>query len=201
MPRPCSCCSHPRRGELDRAIVAGYRDITGRFGVTRSSISRHREHIADDVFAVARLRRADQAALLLGTLERIAEDARRMSARAEQEGRLSIALAGLKEITRVTEIMLNKPAIHGTEIEDPRALLNEQDRRILEEADRARRETESEVEERLFSRLLALYKAGSPLMDRFLIAVRSFPPETGSWCLAQRIGDAPIQNPQKPADA
>lgn len=43
MPRKCSVCVHPERGLIDKAIVAGesYRDISGRFGVSRSAIERH----------------------------------------------------------------------------------------------------------------------------------------------------------------
>jgi len=43
MSRKCSVCVHPKRDAIDKAIVAGesYRDISGRFGVSRSAIERH----------------------------------------------------------------------------------------------------------------------------------------------------------------
>ena len=43
MPRSCTICSHPDRGEIDRAVVAGesYRNIAERFGTSTTALHRH----------------------------------------------------------------------------------------------------------------------------------------------------------------
>lgn len=48
MPQTCTVCKHPKRREIDKAIVAGaaLRDIAGRFDLTKSSVERHK---ADDL--------------------------------------------------------------------------------------------------------------------------------------------------------
>jgi len=52
MPRPCSICSHTERLEIDRLLLQGtpYRDIAVRFGLSKTSVSRHKEsHIGTDL--------------------------------------------------------------------------------------------------------------------------------------------------------
>ena len=49
MGRPCTICRHPKREEIDRALVrneAGYRTVAARFGISASALFRHkREHL------------------------------------------------------------------------------------------------------------------------------------------------------------
>jgi len=52
MSRPCSICAHTERLEIDRLLLQGtsYRDIAGRFGLSKTAISRHKEsHIGTDL--------------------------------------------------------------------------------------------------------------------------------------------------------
>ncbi|MBI4916891.1 MAG: hypothetical protein HY825_13670 [Acidobacteria bacterium] len=44
MPRSCSVCVHPRRAEIEAAIVAGetFRHMAARFGTSTGSLQRHR---------------------------------------------------------------------------------------------------------------------------------------------------------------
>lgn len=44
MPLVCTCCTHPNREMIDRALVAGtsLRDIAGQFGVSKSAVERHK---------------------------------------------------------------------------------------------------------------------------------------------------------------
>jgi len=52
MARPCSICSHSERLEIDRLLLQGtpYRDIAGRFGLSKTAVSRHKEsHIGTDL--------------------------------------------------------------------------------------------------------------------------------------------------------
>jgi transposase-like protein len=53
MPRRCTICDHPRRAEIDRALLRnedGYRSIAKRFAISESALFRHRQgHLADVV--------------------------------------------------------------------------------------------------------------------------------------------------------
>ena len=52
MSRPCSICTHSERLEIDRLLLQGtsYRDIAGRFGLSKTAIFRHKEsHIGTDL--------------------------------------------------------------------------------------------------------------------------------------------------------
>jgi len=52
MSRPCSICSHSERLEIDRLLLQGtsYRDIADRFGLSKTSVFRHKEsHIGTDL--------------------------------------------------------------------------------------------------------------------------------------------------------
>jgi len=50
MPRECSICSHPEKGEIENELRSGtsLRDIASRFGTSKSSLERHSsEHILE----------------------------------------------------------------------------------------------------------------------------------------------------------
>jgi len=53
--RTCTVCAHPERAVIDRALVADrdpYRDLAGRYGLTRSAIMRHKaDHLLADIVA------------------------------------------------------------------------------------------------------------------------------------------------------
>jgi hypothetical protein len=54
MAQPCSICTHPRRGEIDAALIQGSssRDVGGRFGCSKSAVARHaKDHIAKTIAA------------------------------------------------------------------------------------------------------------------------------------------------------
>ena len=48
MGRTCTVCAHPERHAIDKALVAGdsFRDIAGRYGLSKSAVERHQaEHL------------------------------------------------------------------------------------------------------------------------------------------------------------
>jgi hypothetical protein len=48
MPRTCTVCGPPERHAIEKALVAGgaYRDIAGRYGLTKSAVERQKaEHL------------------------------------------------------------------------------------------------------------------------------------------------------------
>lgn len=55
MPPVCTICSHPKRAEIDKALVAGsvFRDVAQRFAVSRDALFRHkRDHLAEALVRV-----------------------------------------------------------------------------------------------------------------------------------------------------
>lgn len=58
----CTICHHPKRPEIDAALVAGVsiRDVAGQFRVGRGSVQRHRDHYRAALVAAAE-RREDAA--------------------------------------------------------------------------------------------------------------------------------------------
>jgi DNA-binding transcriptional ArsR family regulator len=81
MSRPCSICAHTERLEIDRLLLQGtsYRDIAGRFGLSKTAISRHKEsHIGTDLQdvreAMIQAREEALAQIKEETLETIKEE-------------------------------------------------------------------------------------------------------------------------------
>jgi hypothetical protein len=69
MTRPCSICLHADVAEIDAVIDdAPYRDLAGRFAVSKSALQRHRSHLiravggpgGDPEAVLGRLRKFDE---------------------------------------------------------------------------------------------------------------------------------------------
>jgi hypothetical protein len=107
MPRRCSVCTHPRRPEIDHAIVAGnsYRTVAQQFTVPRDAVVRHRRHLS---VALAKPLSSEQIfpqEALLGQLEELKSEAQRLKQKAEQEGDYRTALAAVRELCRIVELV------------------------------------------------------------------------------------------------
>lgn len=105
VPQKCSICSHPDRLEIDRAIIAGtpLRDISGRFGPSKTAIGRHRPHIANEIAATAESQGLARAGTLLDDIhagraraERLYQAAVSILENALQENERQNALAAIK---------------------------------------------------------------------------------------------------------
>lgn len=72
MARTCSVCAHPARQAIDRALVSvsdPYRDIAGRYGLTRSALLRHKaDHLLAEIVAAWQQERAANGRELAGEL-------------------------------------------------------------------------------------------------------------------------------------
>jgi hypothetical protein len=108
MPRVCTVCPHPKRARIDEALVSGaaIRGLSALYSVSEFALARHRDtHIAA---ALAKASAADAAAHgddLLARLDALAADARRIQQTAEQRGDLRTALAGVRELVRIVELL------------------------------------------------------------------------------------------------
>jgi len=107
VPQLCSVCTHPDRAAIDAALVAGgsLRDIAGRHGVSKSAVDRHRDqHLPARLVKAREAEDVGQADTLLGQLQQLQTDARRIGRKAEDGGDLRTALAGIRELVRIVEI-------------------------------------------------------------------------------------------------
>jgi hypothetical protein len=109
MPRPCSVCQSHFLPEIAAAMADGVSDvqIAKRYGLSRPAVQRHRTHIGAPNSAVAADRRGVAFAALaaLPSVEEvgaayasIASRIDAISAKAEEEKSLAVALMGLREL-------------------------------------------------------------------------------------------------------
>jgi transposase-like protein len=69
MPRRCTVCDHPERHCIDEALVTGapYRSVARRFGLSESSVYRHKtEHLPAHLLKAKEVDEVAQADDLLG---------------------------------------------------------------------------------------------------------------------------------------
>lgn len=104
MPRQCSCCSHPERAEVERELIAGtpYRDLAGRFGLSRTSLARHSaNHLGPMSAATNRARERD----LFTETERIIAVVDGVLQRAERAGDDKLLLLAVREARGNLELL------------------------------------------------------------------------------------------------
>jgi len=108
MARTCKCCTHPRRAELDRELIANhgsYRDIAQHFAVSPDSVFRHqRDHLPKLLLQAEGARDIAQADDLLAQLKQLNQKARELAAKAEGAGDYRTALMAIRELTRLLEL-------------------------------------------------------------------------------------------------
>lgn len=116
MPRRCTVCAHPKRAEIDRALVRGaaYRRIAAEYGLSDRAVRRHRAtHVPRLLEAAAEREERTTAAVLLAELERLRRVARRLGRKAEKAGELRTALAAVGELRGLVAV-----ALRGVELAD-----------------------------------------------------------------------------------
>lgn len=107
MPRTCSICNHRSRDEIDKALLAGeaLRDIAGRVPVAKSALHRHKGHLSDTLVKAREVERVSHANSLLEQLIELTADARGLKQRAEAKKDYRTALAAVRELCRIVELM------------------------------------------------------------------------------------------------
>lgn len=105
--RTCTVCRHPKRGEIDAALVSQVpiRDVSGQFAVTRSALDRHRKHLAPALLEAQGAKEEASAENLLDTVRGLAADAHRIRARAEKANDLRTALDAIGKLTKIVELL------------------------------------------------------------------------------------------------
>ena len=107
MGRSCSVCTHPKRAEIDRAILSGesYRAIARRFGLSKDAIRRHRDHIPSQLARAVEAEEAARADDLLGQVQELRDRALRILERAERSQDLQTALRAIREARQCVELL------------------------------------------------------------------------------------------------
>jgi hypothetical protein len=108
MPRTCTVCPHPHRDEIDRRLLDGapLRNIAKQFSVSSASLFRHNKHISkalSNARQEAEILRADG---LMEHLNHLTAEAARLKQKAEQAKDYRTALAGVREMSRLLELVM-----------------------------------------------------------------------------------------------
>lgn len=109
--RRCTVCAHAQREEIERALLEGgsYRDISGRFGLTRSSVQRHAlSHLPTDLARAtaieAEVVEFDRGSALLGRLRALVGETAEILAQAKRAGDLDLALRAIGRAEKQVEL-------------------------------------------------------------------------------------------------
>jgi len=106
MPQTCTICCHREREAIDADLVAGVplRRIAAQSGTSTGALQRHRCHVAAGVVRAAETCEHERGTSLLEKIRSMEGEARRLGAKAEQEGDLRAALLALRELGRAFEL-------------------------------------------------------------------------------------------------
>jgi len=99
MPRVCTICTHPQRAAIEQALIAGQpiRAIAITYGVSRSSLTRHRDnHLPKALVQAHSAQEAARADRLIGYVVELRENAMRIFREAVNRGKLRTALDALR---------------------------------------------------------------------------------------------------------
>ena len=108
MPQRCQVCSHPEVSQINEALVAdeSHSVIAARFGVSRFSIRRHNvNHLPVLLVEAQAAERFATAETLIDRLQQLTDEARAIKGKAEASGDLRTALASVRELVRIVELL------------------------------------------------------------------------------------------------
>jgi hypothetical protein len=107
VPRKCSICIHNRRREIEQAMLSGvsYRVVAQRCAVSRDAVVRHRRHLPAALERAQELKEVVHGDSLLAQLRELTSEAQRLKAIAEEAGDYRAALAAVRELCRIVELM------------------------------------------------------------------------------------------------
>ena len=131
MPRSCTLCTHASREEIDHSIIAGqpYRDIAGRWAVSKSAVERHAgEHLAAAIARASEITDAMTADRLIAELRTLREVTLGVLEEARTGADHGMALKAIARLERQAELIgrLAGELIERREIEQTSVILNEE---------------------------------------------------------------------------
>jgi len=105
----CSACRHPDRVALDEGLLRGesVRKLAARFGISKSRIHSHRKdgHIPKALAKAADAAAVSEGDALLTKVLEVEQEVRRLAAKAERAGDVRGALVGMRELSRILELL------------------------------------------------------------------------------------------------
>jgi len=106
MARKCTVCEHPQREVVDGALLRNvpYRELTGQFGLSKSALHRHRQHLSEHLLKAKEADEALTAGKLLADLADLQSRALALLDRAEKQD-IRAAIACLREAREVVSAM------------------------------------------------------------------------------------------------
>lgn len=109
MARRCSFCEHSQRAELEKMLIQGtatQTEIARKLGVTQGAISQHmKHHLAGEVEPELPEIEVIHAKDTIDSIRELVASAERIKEKAEKTGKLTTALAAVRELTRLIELM------------------------------------------------------------------------------------------------
>jgi transposase-like protein len=108
LPRRCTVCDHPERHSIDEALVSGapYRSVAKRFGLSESSVYRHKtEHLPAHLLKAREVEEAARADDLLDQVRNLQAHALDILERAEKGGDLRTALSAISQARGNLELL------------------------------------------------------------------------------------------------
>ena len=108
MGRSCTLCAHADREQIDREIISGlaYRDIAGRFEISKSAVERHAgEHLSDAIARSAECRDRVTADRLIAELRTLREVTLGVLEEARSEKNHSVALGAIARLEKQSELV------------------------------------------------------------------------------------------------
>jgi hypothetical protein len=108
MARKCSVCMSQDVNEINSALVGSvsFREISRQFGINKSALSRHKKsHIPVTLCKAEEAKELTKANNLIDEIERLRIKAERIGRKAEEKGDYRTALAGIRELTRIVELL------------------------------------------------------------------------------------------------
>lgn len=105
----CTICRHEKHHEINEALVRGsesQRAMGKRFGVSHSALQRHlKEHVPVALAKARESKHLEAAETSLDLATNLLADARRIQSKAETAGDLRAAIASIRELVRIVELM------------------------------------------------------------------------------------------------
>src|SRR4051812_32973538 len=100
MPQTCTVCRHEERAQIDTALIENepLRNIAERFGLTPTSLHRHKQHLSTELIMAKQAYEVAQATTLLDHLQSLISRLDRLAHKAEEDRAWPAAIGALREI-------------------------------------------------------------------------------------------------------
>jgi hypothetical protein len=110
MPRVCTICGHPKRNEIDQALVASgpLRRIADQYLVSKTSLIRHKVHVSKIIGDARKAREIERGENLVEQAHSLHARALGILERAEAVGHLETALRAIREVRGILELLGKK---------------------------------------------------------------------------------------------